>query len=158
MKHALPLMVALAMMGGCAPAGAPAAQRDAESDRQQIQAAAGRIWMAVANGNAAGALAEYADDAIVLGPGTPMLEGKPAVTKAITETFQTVSFKDVTGKILDIQVGGDLAVETGTYSWTIVPPSGGPMPDKGKYIHVWARSSAGWKVNRYIINSDMAPQ
>jgi uncharacterized protein (TIGR02246 family) len=150
------IVAAVVATAGCTPANAPAPPRDAAADRQQIQAAANRIWSAVANGNAAAALAEYADDAILLGPGAAMLQGKPAITKAITETFQSVSFKDVSGKIVDIQVGGDLGVETGTYSWTIVPPSGGPMPDKGKYIHVWARSSDGaWKVNRYIINSDL---
>jgi ketosteroid isomerase-like protein len=49
-------------------------------------------------------------------------------------------------------------VETGTYSWTVVLSSGSPMPDKGKYVHVWASSSDGsWKVIRYIVDSDAAP-
>jgi len=153
------IIAAVVATAGCTAPGLLAPARDAAADRLQIQDAANRIWSAVANGNAAAALAEYADDAMLLGPGAAMLQGKPAITKAITETFQAVSFKDVSGRIVDIQVGGDLGVETGTYSWTIVPPSGNPMPDKGKYIHVWARSSDGaWKVNRYIINSDMAPQ
>jgi uncharacterized protein (TIGR02246 family) len=151
--------VTLVATVGCTSACAPAPTRDANADRQLIQAAANRIWSAVADGNAAAALAEYSDDAILLGPGTAMLEGKPAITKVITETFRTVSFRDVSGKILNIQVGGDLGVETGTYSWTLVPPSGTPVPDTGKYIHVWARSQDGaWRVNRYIINSDMPPQ
>jgi uncharacterized protein (TIGR02246 family) len=133
-------------------------QPDSTADRQQIQAAANRIWSAVAKTDAAGALAEYADDAILLGPGAPMVQGKPAITKNLTEVFRTVSFKDVNGGITDITVSGDLGVETGTYSWTVVPSSGSPVPDKGKYIHVWARSSDGsWKVIRYIINTDLGP-
>jgi uncharacterized protein (TIGR02246 family) len=144
------ILVAPLLLVGCT---------DSAADRQQIEAAANRIWSAVAKNDAASALAEYADDAILLGPGSPMVHGKPAITKNITELFQTISFKDVHGGIADITVSGDLGVETGTYSWTLVPSSGSPIPDKGKYIHVWARSSDGtWKVLRYINNSDAAPQ
>jgi uncharacterized protein (TIGR02246 family) len=129
------------------------------ADRQQIQAAADRIWAAVTRTDAAAALAEYGDDAILLGPGAPMLQGKPAITKHITDLFGAISFRDVAGTVADITVSGDLGIETGTYSWTIVPSSGSPVRDKGKYIHVWARSSDGtWKVIRYVVNSDVAPR
>jgi uncharacterized protein (TIGR02246 family) len=132
-------------------------QTDSAADRRQIETAASRIWSAVARTDAASALAEYAEDAILLGPGSPMVKGKPAITNNIAGLFRAVSFKDVSGGIADITVSGDLAVETGTYSWTVVTSSGSPMPDKGKYVHVWARSSDGtWKVIRYIVNTDLA--
>jgi uncharacterized protein (TIGR02246 family) len=149
------LVVAPLLLVGCVNYTTTSTEPDSAADLRQIRAAANRIWSAVARTDAAGALAEYADQAILLGPGAPMIQGKPAITKSLKGLFDTVSFRDVTGQITDITVSGDLAVETGIYSWTIVPSSGSPMPDKGKYLHVWARSSDGaWKVIRYIVNSD----
>jgi uncharacterized protein (TIGR02246 family) len=158
MTRASCTIVAVLMLssGGVTSAQTPAASADTAADRQRIQAAANRIWSAVSKNDAASALAEYAEDAIVLAPGAAMLEGKPAIAKLIGDTFQAFSFRDVAGRTVDIQVSGNLAVETGTYAWTLVPRSGSPISDKGKYIHVWARGADGaWKVNRYIINSDM---
>jgi uncharacterized protein (TIGR02246 family) len=144
---------------GCAATNTSELGSHSIAARQQIQAAADRVWTAVARTDAAAALAEYDDDAILLGPGTPMLQGKPAITKYIAGAFGAISFRDVVGTVTDIIVSGSLGVETGTYSWTVVPAGGSPVTDKGKYIHVWARSSDGtWRVIRYIVNSDAPPQ
>jgi ketosteroid isomerase-like protein len=105
---------------------------------------------------AAAILAEYADDAVILGPGGPAVQGKPALAPYLSGLFGTVAFRDVVGAPTDITVSGDLGVETGTYSWTLVPSGGSPAPDKGKYLHVWARGPTGWKVVRYMANSDIA--
>jgi len=145
---------------GCAPAPATSdAGTDPSADREQIRAAAGRIFAAVAAGDADALLAEYADDAILMGGGSPMIRGKAAITTTIEELLGAVTFEDVQNDIVDITVSGDLGIETGTYAWTTVPPGGGPMPDQGKYVHVWMRSADGsWKVVRYVVNSDLAPQ
>jgi uncharacterized protein (TIGR02246 family) len=151
----------LVFVAACSPnsPGTNTRAPDPAASQQQVRAAADRIWAAVARTDAAAALAEYDDDAILLGPGTPMVQGKPAITKVITDTFAAVTFRDVKGSITDITVSEDLGIETGTYAWTVVAGNGSPMPDKGKYIHVWRRSSDGaWKVIRYIINSDLPPQ
>ncbi len=152
-------ILAPVLLLGCAATNTSELASDSAAARRQIQTAADRIWAAVARTDAATALADYDDDAILLGPGTPMLQGKPAITKYITDVFGAISFRDVVGTVTDITVSGNLGVETGTYSWTIIPAAGSPVPDKGKYIHVWARSSDGtWKVIRYMVNSDAPPQ
>jgi ketosteroid isomerase-like protein len=69
-----------------------------------------------------------------------------------------LSFREVTGQITDIRVSGDLLWKPGRTHGPSFPRRGSPMPDKGKYVHVWARSSDGsWKVIRYIVDSDAAP-
>jgi uncharacterized protein (TIGR02246 family) len=131
---------------------------DISQDTKQVEAAAQRIWSAVSRNDAAGIVAEYAEDSIIFPPNEPMVQGKPAVTKYLGELLGAVSFRDATGTIADIRVSGDLAIETGHYAWTIVPAGGAPMSDKGKYVHVFARTPDGtWKVIRYFSNSDVPP-
>jgi ketosteroid isomerase-like protein len=86
-----------------------------------------------------------------------MVQGKPEITKFLGDLFAAISFRDAVGMIAAISVSGDLAIETGHYAWTLVPPGGAPMPDKGKYVHVWPRTTNGTrKVIRYFSNSGIA--
>jgi uncharacterized protein (TIGR02246 family) len=135
------------------PAHAPA------QDEAHIRAAAARIWAGVAGNDAAAVLAEYSEDAMLLGTGMATVRGKSAIAEQLTGLFTAVSFREVVGTVTDIMVSGDLGVETGTYSWTIVPASGAAAPDVGKYVRVWKRQGDGtWKVVRYVVNSDTPTQ
>jgi len=127
--------------------------------RRQIEAAAIEIWQAVARGDSAAILAHYADDALILGSGAPMLQGKPAVAAFLQGLFGGNTLRDVKGNVTDIMISGDLAVETGTYAMTIIPKNGNTVADKGKYIHVWKKSVGGsWKVVRYAQTTDIPPR
>ena len=162
------LMIVSIAFGACSPAGneAPAASPNASalpSDqteaRRQIEAAAIGIWQAVARGDSAGILVHYADDALILGSGAPMVQGKPAVAAFLQGLFGGNTLRDVQGDVTDIMISGDLAVETGTYAMTIIPQNGDAVADKGKYIHVWKKSVDGlWKVVRYVPTSDIPPR
>jgi uncharacterized protein (TIGR02246 family) len=156
MKRVLVLVALLS--AGCGGGGSETPRTvDVGQDKQQVQAAGQRIWSAVARNDTAGLVAEYADDSIIFPPNAPMIQGKPAITTFLGDLFASTTFRDAVGTIADIRVSGDLAVETGHYAWTLVPPGGTPMPDKGKYVHVWARTPDGtWKVIRYFSNSDLA--
>ena len=136
----------------------PSASAQTEA-RRQIEAAAIEIWQAVARGDSAAILAHYADDALILGSGAPMLEGKPAVAAFLQGLFGGNTLRDVTGHVTDIMISGDLSVETGTYAMTIIPKNGNTVADNGKYIHVWKKSAGGsWKVVRYAPTSDIPPR
>jgi ketosteroid isomerase-like protein len=86
-----------------------------------------------------------------------MVQGKAAVTTYLGQVLDAFTFREVSGAVADVRVSGDLAIETGHYAWTLVPKNGAPMPpDKGKYVHVWARTPDGtWRVIRYFSNSDL---
>jgi uncharacterized protein (TIGR02246 family) len=162
------LVVVVVLFNACFPTskGTPAADANpspATSDqaaaRRQIDAAAAGIWEAVGRGDSAAILAHYADDAIILGSGGPMLQGKPAVAGFLQGLFAGNTFKDVKGNVTDIMISGNLAVETGHYAMTVIPKNGSAVADQGKYIHVWKQSPDGsWKVVRYMANSDVAPR
>lgn len=163
------LIIASIACGACSPAAnkAPAAAATASpvvasgqtEARRQIEAAALGIWEAVARGDAAAVLVHYADDALILGSGAPMLQGKPAVAAFLQGLFDGNTLSDVQGNVRDIMISGDLAVETGTYAMTITPKNGNAVADRGKYIHVWKKSVEGsWKVVRYVPTSDIPPR
>ncbi len=161
------ILVSMAF-SACSPASneKPAASANSSSSasdqaeaRRQIEAAAIGIWQAVARGDSAAILADYADDALILSSGAPMLQGKPAVAAFLQGLFGGNTLRDVKGEVTDIMISGDLAVETGTYAMTIIPKNGNAAADKGKYIHVWKKSVDGsWKVVRYVPNSDIPPR
>lgn len=162
------LIVASMAFGACAPgqretpaaSGTRSAAGSEQADaRRQIEAAANGIWEGVAHADAAAILAYYADDASILGSGAPVVQGKPAVAAFLQGLFGANTLRDVEGHVTDIMIGGDLAVETGTYAMTIVPKGGDVVADKGKYIHVWRKAVDGsWKVVRYAPTSDIPPR
>ena len=134
----------------------PSAALDQTEARRQIEDAAIGIWQAVARGDSAAVLAHYSDDALILGSGAPMVQGKPAVAAFLQGLFGGNTLRDVKGNVTDIMIGGDLAVETGTYAMTIIPKNGNAVADRGKYLHVWKKSVDGsWKVVRYVPTSDV---
>ncbi len=142
-----------------ASANARLSASDQTEAHRQIETAAIAIWQAVARGDAAAVLAHYADDAQILGSGAPLLQGKPAVAAFLQGLFGGNTLTDVKGTVTDIMIGGDLAVETGTYAMTIIPKNGSAVADQGKYIHVWKKSGDGlWKVVRYVPSSDIPPR
>jgi uncharacterized protein (TIGR02246 family) len=162
------LIIASIACGACSSASneAPAASANASplaseqtEARRQIQAAAIGIWQGVARGDAAAILVHYADDALILGSGAPVLQGKPAVAAFLHGLFDGNTLSDVQGNVTDIMVSSDLAVETGTYAMTITPRDGRAVADRGKYIHVWKKSAEGsWKIVRYAPTSDIPPR
>lgn len=164
-----PLLVVLTVVSACVsstqstPAESTKVSTTASDEtaaRAQIDAAAKRIWDAVGRSDAAAVLAEYADDAMVMGAGAPAIEGKPAITAWAKTLFGDNTFKDVSGNVKDITVGGDIAIETGSYAMTLVRKATGvASSDRGKYLHIWKRSADGsWKVIRYMANSDLTPR
>src|SRR5207247_5366192 len=114
---------------------ASASASDQTEARRQIEAAAIGIWQAVARGDSAAILAHYADEALILGSGAPMLQGKPAVAAFLQGLFGGNTLTDVKGNVTDIMISGDLAVETETYAMTIVQKNGSAVAYKRKYIH-----------------------
>ena len=109
-------------------------------------------------GDTATALANYTDDAVVMGAGERMARGKDAVAKAFTAMLSQVNIKDAAVHTEDVMVSGDLAVETGTFQWTLAPTTGEEVL-KGKYLTVWKQQADGsWKIVRDINNFDEPPK
>jgi uncharacterized protein (TIGR02246 family) len=99
----------------------------------------------------------YDADGMVMWSNMPAWKGPSEIRSNVTAMFAEADIKDAKFTTQDVEVSGDLAVETGTYAMTVIPKGGPAMPDEGKYITVWKRQADGsWKIYRDISNSSKA--
>lgn len=99
----------------------------------------------------------YADDAVLLWPGVPMVTGRAAIRKFMQVFFSmpdsSLSFETAQ---VEMSRAGDFAYTCGTNKVTLVDPSGKKMKDSGKYLTVYRKQSDGtWKVVADMGNSDL---
>jgi ketosteroid isomerase-like protein len=132
---------------GPEPAADPAAVQAA------IDGANNSFMTALQRGDTAAATVNYTDDAVVMMPGEEAWIG-PAVHQKMVEFMKQFTIKDPKFIKGDLLLSGDLAVERGGFEWTLVPKTGKPVQDKGKYLTVWQKQPDGsWKIVRDINNS-----
>jgi len=111
-----------------------------------IQAVRTEDWMAVA--------ALYTEDAVLMPPNTPMIQGREAI-QAWNEASPPITEFNLT--IVEIDGRGDLAFVRGTYSMTIaLEDAPGPIQDTGKYIEIRRKQEDGsWLIAVDMFNSDL---
>jgi uncharacterized protein (TIGR02246 family) len=137
---------------------AATAATDVGAVRHAIETTNARFADAAKRGDTAVVGAIYADDVVVMMPNEPAQRGRDAALKSFASAFTRAQLKEFNIKTDDVQVGGDLAVETGTYEMTMQAAPGREVKDKGKYVVVWKRQGDGsWKIVRDIFNTDIAP-
>jgi ketosteroid isomerase-like protein len=96
-------------------------------------------------------VALYAEDAIVMPPGQEMVRGLRAVRPVMTAHVSEGLRATITP--VETQVHGDNAWQVGTYR--LEGPTGSPI-DHGKFVQLWHREPAGWRIARDIWNSSVA--
>lgn len=134
-----------------APKGSDAALRAA------IESVNARFANAMKAGDATALAGLYTDDALLMAPTTPQLQGRAAIANVFGEWFTQMKITDFALTAGDVIPAGDYAVETGAYSMTMqLKGEAAPVTDKGKYIVVWKRGADGsWKLHRDVWNSDL---
>ena len=169
MRSAAPLCAAVVLIAAaCTPKGETALKDsaataappvvDAAAVRQAIEQANASFTQAVKQGDTVGMVANYADDAVMMMEGTPAWHGRSEIAKQIIAAFKPMKGADVKLTTSQVDIGGDYAIETGTYETTVSPPGGKPATEKGKYVAVWKKQADGsWKIYRDVGNSDAPP-
>jgi uncharacterized protein (TIGR02246 family) len=170
MRVVAPLCAAVTLLvAACAPkgetavkdsaAGAVAPVVDAAAVRQAIDQGNAKVAEALVKGDSAAIMSMYDNDAVAMMTGQPAWRGQAEITKQGSAFLQAVKLSDVKFNTTSVDLGGDYAIETGTYEMTATPTGGKPTPDKGKYVVVWKKQADGsWKVYRDISNSDIPPK
>jgi uncharacterized protein (TIGR02246 family) len=151
-RNATLLVTALFALTACAPK-AP----DTAADAAAIKAGA-PVWFEIyKTGDADGVAALYAEDGVVLAPGTPAVVGRAAIRDFIASDIAKSKAAGLTFKgdeATDVGVDGDMAWITGTFS---VTDASGATVDKGKYVTIYRRANGKWPIIRDTWNSDMPP-
>lgn len=99
----------------------------------------------------------YADDAVLLWPGAPMVKGRAAIRKFMQVFFSMPDFSlSFETAHVEVSLSGDFAYTCGTNKVTLADLNGKRIKDSGKYLTVYKKQSGGtWKVVADMGNSDL---
>ena len=100
----------------------------------------------------------YADDASVLMPNAPAINGKDAIRAAFKPFFDDPNFAmTFQGSRFEVAKSGDLGYTQGTYTMTTTnPKTKKPVTEKGKYLIAYKKQADGtWKVVADMESSDI---
>ena len=140
-QHMRKLALVMILLAGLS---APAFAQKAEIE------AANAKWVEFFNkGDFAGIASLYADDAVALPPGSPMVKGKAAIGAMWKGLAEQAS--DPTLTTLEIKrLGRFAAREIGTFSLKTKGPTSKELT--GKYVVVWEKIRGRWKLAADIWN------
>jgi ketosteroid isomerase-like protein len=96
-----------------------------------------------------------ANDGVFEPPNTPSAKGLDAIRNWCQPLFTQMKTKSLSVSNKEIEISGDIAVDTGDYDWVLTPAKGGAdVRSVGRYVTIWHRQSDGsWKTTRLIWNS-----
>ena len=122
--------------------------------RDTIEATIKTFLESLNGGDAAGVAAHYTDDAVLLPPNTPRIEGREGI-QGVWQGLIDADVRDVALTTQEVDVFGDVANEVGTITATAPSEDGRRASLTGKYVAVWKRGGDGtWRMRRDIWNFD----
>lgn len=117
-----------------------------------------RFVEAYNRGDAAGCAEAYTENARILPPDAPMMQGRQAI-QAFWHGAMDMGIRSVALETVDFEAAGDtVGREIGTAVLTIETPDGQTVTQHAKYVVVWKRQDDGsWKWDTDIWNSSPTP-
>lgn len=107
---------------------------------------------ALARGDAAAIATLYSSTAMLFAPGSAVAKGREAIRKAAQGLIDS-GVSGIELDTLELEACGDFAFESGTL---VLKGKDGAVVDRGKYVVVWKREEARWKLHRDIFNTNLA--
>jgi ketosteroid isomerase-like protein len=134
-------------------------QPDLAALRKTVDAYNAASRESMLTGNSDKLMSYYEDDALEMAPNMAVMKGKDAI-RAFQNSMSKMGmkFNAVTFETSDLQAGGKVAYEIGSYDMTITMAPMGEMKDNGKYIALWRQQADGaWKVHAEMWSSNQPP-
>jgi uncharacterized protein (TIGR02246 family) len=126
-------------------------------DLEAVQSVREQLRLAEENGDASLIEDLYTEDAVIMPPNVPTLEGRQAFVQFARRVLAELSLEfqrrvQVTG--VEVTIVDDLALEWGTIAQTLIPRAGGePIQETIRYASMYRRCADGqWRVRRLIFN------
>jgi ketosteroid isomerase-like protein len=151
-------MVAVVLLAASACAPPPPAP-DTVALGKALLARDSAFDASASSGNVETIISYWSDDALVIPPGQPPIEGKAALRAYITETLKIPGFK-ISWKSEKPQFSpdGKFATLRGTNAVTVPGPDGKPMMILGRGITVWRLDADGqWRCTMDVWNQPPLP-
>lgn len=124
------------------------------SIKELIEARGGQLAQAVNSGDAERASRLYTEDALLMPPGSPQLQGRAAIKEA-WQGMIDAGVKDIKFTCHEAVAAGDMAIEVSSLSASAPGEGGSRATLTGKYIVIWRKGSDGdWYLHRDIWNFD----
>jgi len=131
---------------------APAPVDNTDEARAGIAATNRRFMDLVEQKDAAGVAMLYTEDAKLLAPGAPPIEGRAAIEQAFAGMLQGIARVQL--DTVEVEGHGDTAHEQEALTFF---DAGGAQIDEGKAIVIWKKVGEEWKLHRDIFNSNLPP-
>ena len=144
---------AVGLVGGLVLALLLAVPAHAEDVRAAIEAGNKHFQEAAAQGDGAARAALYTSDGQLLPANSDFVTGTAAIQKFWQGALDS-GIRGATLKTLEVEGHGTLAHEVGQYE---LRDQAGKTLDKGKYVVIWKKVGAQWKLHRDIWTTSMPP-
>ena len=142
--------------GAATQQGAPAT--DAAAVRTAIESNNAAFIAAMEKGDSVTVASFYDPNGMVMPHGMNASAGPGEIRKMFGGLLSSMKIQNMKLQVSDVVASGDLAIETGHYEWTMVPPQGKAVTETGKYVVAWRKQADGsWKLFRDIFNQDAPP-
>ncbi|MEW5974581.1 MAG: DUF4440 domain-containing protein [Acidobacteriota bacterium] len=147
------LLVGGISLAGCQPTQPAGPSVLSEADKAAIESSSQAFLKGfrAADWNAVSAL--YTEDAVLMPPNAPTVQGKEAIGKFFGSMPPAAAFD-----LQNVEIDGreDLAFVRGTYRMTLSVGGGEPVVDAGKYLEIRRKQADGsWLIWRDTFNSDV---
>jgi uncharacterized protein (TIGR02246 family) len=146
-------------LAACNPAP-PAAPDTHDADVKAISDVEAQSNQAWAAKDVDKIMAFYADDAVLMTPGTEAIHGKDALRTSLKGMLAdpAVSLTFQSSKV-DVAKSGDLGYTQGSYKLTVTDPTTHkPVNDHGSYVTTFRKQADGsWKAEADIATSEVPP-
>jgi ketosteroid isomerase-like protein len=147
MKSFLLAAVALLVLIVAVPNTRPIASASAKSTADTLKQLEADFMKAAAQRGSAGYMSYYADDAVELPNGGPVIQGKENIAKGMAFLDDKNNHLTWTPTGADISSSGDLGYTYGAYEFRSKDKDGKLVLDHGKYTSIWKKQKDGsWKV------------
>ena len=160
MKSIFVSLAAIALLTAACDNPAPATEPQAtatfnpDSAKAAVAASNKMYGDAFVNADSALFIDRYTSDASIMAPNMPALSGKDGVAGFYRAAYSMMGVRNLALTTTQVYGAGDYFTEEGTYELFAAENK---SMDKGKFLVLWKKTDAGWKMHRDIFNSDNPP-
>src|SRR5579863_8587421 len=127
--------------------GHPYASASQKANADTLRQLEAEFMKAAAEHGSQGYLSYYADDAVEVPNGAPIIQGKVNIAKGMGFLDQKDNHLTWAPVGADISASGDLGYTYGTFEFRSKDKDGKTVVDHGKYTSIWKKQKDGsWKV------------